>query len=345
MGADVTGTESHETVVQLIGAWALAACSPAEEEVVEAHLSACPACAREARELREAAADLGGAYLRPPPGSLARLRAAARGRRPPAAAAPAYAAPYAAQVAALDVLLSDLAAEDWHRIAAYGELTVHDLLAHLAATDGVVAAGLGLPVQPPVEPGETLAARTAAVLRRERARSAEQTRHSWRAQADAVCRALVGHPARGPATVALGRPLPLADALTARAFETWIHGEDIAAATGRPAVPPLPEHVRPMADFAARVLPRVLSRRVAPPHDGHVRLHLTGAGGGTWTVPLDPAVPAAVRPAAVVTLDAVEFCRLAADRRDPGQVAVEVRGDVAVAREFLAAVPALAAVP
>jgi uncharacterized protein (TIGR03083 family) len=343
----VTDTQSHETVVRLIGAWALDACPPAERELVEAHLSTCPACARESRELREAAADLGGAYLRPPAGSLARLRAAATGRRPAATATPGYAAPYAAQVAALDLMLSDLSPGDWQRIAAYDELTVRDLLVHLAATDGLVAAGLGLPVQPPVEPGRSLAARTEAVLRFEQGRSPEQTRRSWRAQADAVCRALLGHPSPGTATVSLGRPLPLADALTARAYETWIHGEDIAAAAGRPAVPPLPAHVRPMADLAARVLPHVVSRRIAAPHDRHLRLQLTGAGGGTWTVPLDPAatLPATARPAAVVTLDVVEFCRLAGDRRDPGRIAVQVTGDTALAREFLAAVPAMAPVP
>jgi uncharacterized protein (TIGR03083 family) len=343
----MTDTASHETVVHLIGAWALDACSPAEQQLVEAHLGTCPACAREARELREAAADLGGAYLQPPAGSLARLRAAAPGRRRPASAAPEYAAPYAAQVAALDLLLSDLAPGDWHRIAAPGELTVRELLAHLAATDALVAAALGLPVQPPVEPGEKVAARTAAVLRFERGRTPEQTRRSWRTQADALCRALMGHPSPGTTTVTLGRPLALADALAARAFETWIHGEDIAAAAGRPAVPPLPEHVHRLADIATRVLPRVLSRRITPPHDRYVHLHLTGAGGGTWTVPLDPAatVSATVRPAAVITLDVIEFCRLAADRRDPGRLAVEVRGDTALAREFLAAVPAMAPVP
>jgi len=342
----VTDTESHETVIHLIGAWALDACSTEEEKLVEDHLSTCSDCAREARELREAAADLGGAYLRPPVGSLARLRAAAPGRRRPATATAAYAMPYAAQVAALDLLLSDLAPEDWHRIG-YGELTVRDLIAHLAAVDGLVAAGLGLPVQPPVAPGENPAERTEAVLRFERGWPAEQIRRSWRAQADAVCRSLVGHPSPGTATVDPGDPLSLPDTLAARAFETWIHGEDIAAATGRPAVPPLPEHLHPLADVAARVLPRVISRRIAPPHDRYVRLRLTGDGGGTWTVPLDPAVtaPAAVRPAVVIALDVVEFCRLAANRRDPGRIAVEVQGDAALAREFLAAVPALAPVP
>ncbi|MFI7543474.1 maleylpyruvate isomerase family mycothiol-dependent enzyme [Actinoplanes sp. NPDC049599] len=343
----MTGTQHHETVVHLIGAWALNACSPAERELVEAHLGTCPACARESRELREAAADLGGTYLRPPAGSLARLRAAATGRRPAAIRTPEYAAPYAAQVAALELMLSGLAPGDWQRIAAYEQLTVRDLLAHLSAVDGLVAAGLGLPVQPPVEPGQTLLARTEAVLRFEQGRSPEQTLRSWRSQADALCRSLGECPPAGTATVSLGRALPLADAMTARAYETWIHGEDIAAATGRPAVPPLPEHVHPMADLAARVLPRVVSRRIAAPHDRHLRLHLTGAGGGTWTVPLDPAAPAvaSARPAAVLTLDVVEFCRLAGDRRDPGRIAVGVTGDAALARDFLAAVPAMAPVP
>ncbi|MDI6105475.1 maleylpyruvate isomerase family mycothiol-dependent enzyme [Actinoplanes sp. NEAU-A12] len=339
--------DNHETVVHLIGAWALDACSTVEEKLVESHLGTCPACTEEARGLREAAAGIVDDHLRPPAGARARLLSAARSRRRPAPAAPAYAAPYAAQIAALELLLSDLAPEHWRRIAADGELTVHDLLAHLAATDGLVAAAVGVPVQPPTEPGEGAAARTAAVLRRERQRSPEQTMRSWRAQADAVCHALLaGHPSPGSVTVDLGWPLPLADALTARAFEIWIHREDIAAATGRRTVTPLPEHLHPMADLAVRLLPRVTSRRVAPPLDRYVRWRLTGAGEA-WTVPLHPSmpVPAVVRPAAVLTLDVVEFCRLVGGRRDPARIAVEIEGDTTLAREVLAAAPAMAPVP
>jgi hypothetical protein len=57
-------------------------------------------------------------------------------------------------------------------------------------------------------------------------------------------------------------------------------------------------------------------------HHGFAAYHsFQGAGGGTWTVPLDPATAAraAVQPAAVVTLEVAELCRLAADRRDPGR--------------------------
>ncbi|WP_179855641.1 maleylpyruvate isomerase family mycothiol-dependent enzyme [Paractinoplanes atraurantiacus] len=322
----------------LIAAWALNACSPAEAGLVEAHLPTCPDCAREARRLVEVVARLSGADLRPPAGSLARTRSAARRRRPPATATAAYAASYAAQVAALDLLLTDLTAADWRRIAAYGELSVHDLVAHLAATDGLIAGVLGLPVEPL---GDDPATRTAAVLDRERRRNPEQTRRSWRAQADAMCRSAPANPPLGVATTALGPPLCLPDALTARAYETWIHREDITVATGRrPLPPPLPGHVRLMAELAVRFLPQVVSRTA-----GHVRLELTGEGGGTWSVPLGPSLAGVSRPAAVVTLDVVEFCRLAGDRRDPDGVAAEVGGDTGLAREFLAAVPALAVVP
>ncbi|XVU25879.1 maleylpyruvate isomerase family mycothiol-dependent enzyme [Actinoplanes sp. CA-054009] len=331
--------DTHETIRTLLGAWALNACPAEEAALVERHLLACAACAREARGLAEAVAGLGGAGPRPPVGSLRRTCAAALGRRPAATRTPAYAAPYAAQVAALDLLLSDLTAADWGRIAAYGELSVHDLVAHLAATDGLIAGVIGLPVEPL---GDDPATRTAAVVRRERRRSAEQTRQSWRAQADAMCRSVPANPPLGVATTALGAPLCLPDALTARSYETWIHREDIAAATGRRTPPPLAGHVRPMAELAVRFLPQVVSRRVAA-RGRHVRLELTGEGGGMWTVPLGPATVS--RTAAVVRLDVTEFCRLAGDRRAPDDVAAEVGGDAELAREFLAAVPGLAVVP
>jgi len=337
----MTGTSSHEAVVRLLGAWALDACSPEEDDLVRVHLNRCPSCAREAHALREVAAELGGNDLRPPAGTTAAARATAQEIRRPAAAAPAYAAPYAAQVAALDLTLAGLTAEEWRRVAAYGEWTVHDLLAHLAATDSLVAAAVGLAVRPPVEPGTSPIARTTVALHRERRRPVEETRRSWRAQADALCGQLARRPSLAAGEVRLERTMPVPDALVARAFETWVHASDIAAVTGRPTVPPLPEHLHPMADLATRMLPYVLGRRVAAPGDRYVRLHLTGAGGGTWNVPLAPGV-AWTGPAAVLTLDTVEFCMLAGDRRHPGRVRAEIRGDEALGREVLAAAPGLA---
>jgi uncharacterized protein (TIGR03083 family) len=338
----MTGTDSHEAVVELLGAWALDACSAAEDDLVRAHLGRCAACAREGQTLRDVAAALGGGDRRPAAGTAAATRAAAHRIRRPAAAAPAYAAPYAAQVAALDLTLSGLTPGEWRRVAAYGEWTVHDLLAHLAATDSLVAAGVGLDVRPPLAPGTSPVERTAAVLDRERGRPADETRRSWRAQADALCGLLVRRPSLAERQVRLERPTPLPDALVARAFETWVHGSDIAAATGRPTVRPLPEHLHPMADLGARMLPYVLRRRVPAPAGRHVRLHLTGAGGGTWHVPLAPGGPVSRGPAAVLSVDTVEFCMLVGDRRDPARMRPEIRGDEGLARAVLAAAPGLA---
>jgi uncharacterized protein (TIGR03083 family) len=337
----MTDLDRHETVVQLLGAWALNACSPEESDLVRAHLNRCAVCAPEARALRETAGELGGTSLSPPEGMAGRLRDAARQIRRPAAAAPAYAAPYAAQVAALDLMLSDLTVEDWRRVAAYGEWSVHDLVAHLAATDGLLAAALGVAVRPPVKAGENPVSRTAAVLDVERRRPAEQTRRYWRAQADDVCDKLLRHPSLATDTVKVGWRLLVPDAVVGRAFETWIHAADIAAATGRPSVAPLPEHVHQMADLSARLLPRVLARRAASPRPLEVRLHLTGAGGGTWTVPFVPDGSTGLAPAAVATIDVLEFCRLVGGRRDPDRISVDIRGDTAAAREMLAAAPGL----
>ncbi|SNY37400.1 maleylpyruvate isomerase family mycothiol-dependent enzyme [Paractinoplanes atraurantiacus] len=319
---------THDAVAELIGAWALDACPPDETELVEEHLASCDTCAVEAAALREAAADLGGAYLRPPAHSLSRLLAAAPAK-----------SPYGTQVAALDLLLSDLTPVQWQR-PALGELTVRELVAHLAATDSLVAHALGLPTAPPMPaPPPSPAARTEAVLRFEENRSPSQTHRAWRSQADEIAKASTS---AGAVMVKLSRTFPLEDALTARAYETWIHREDIASATGRPPMPPLPTHIHPMADLAARVLPRVVSRAVASSEA--VRLHLTGPGGGTWTVPLDPA-SAMTSPATAITVNVVDFCRLAANRQAPSQLAITIEGDIPLAHAFLAAVPSMAPVP
>ncbi|MFC7534509.1 maleylpyruvate isomerase N-terminal domain-containing protein [Actinoplanes sp. GCM10030250] len=303
----------HETISQLIGAWAVDACSPEEASLVQAHLPGCTICTGEAHTLRATAT----ALLTPAPAGLReRLHAAMPLRRRPAPRAPGYAKPYAAQVAALDLLLSALGSGEWQLIAAYERMTVRDLLAHLMEVDGVVAGALGLPV------------RTTPSL------------DSWREQAEAVCRALPHEPDNG-VTVKLGRRMTVADALLARAFETWIHTEDIAGATGSPTVTPLPSHLHPMADLAVRMLPAVTGRVVT---GRSISLHLTGEGGGRWTVPVS-AGPVVSESDAGVTVDVVEFCRLVGDRREPSLLDVEISGDPVLAREWLAAVPALAPYP
>jgi hypothetical protein len=78
----------------------------------------------------------------------------------------------------------------------------------------------------------------------------------------------------------------------------------------------------------------------APPRSA--RLVLVGPGGGDWTIA--PAVhDAGARraPEATVTMDAVEFCYLLGNRRDPDAVPHRVEGDPAVAATLLRAATSL----
>jgi hypothetical protein len=147
---------SHQELMSLLGAWALAACSPEEAESVEAHLNDCVACADEALRLRNAAT------LLEPQRSLdldPRLRfhvlEGCLARRPARLPVPSWAAPYDAEAARLDALLNDITGEEWRapvtlRWYAGGawewrSTTVGGVLDHLLAVDGLLARAVGLP--------------------------------------------------------------------------------------------------------------------------------------------------------------------------------------------------------
>jgi hypothetical protein len=133
--------------------------------------------------------------------------------------------------------------------------------------------------------------------------------------------------------------LPLSALLVARAFELWVHENDVRAAAGLPASVPDASALRQMTDLAARMLPYAADRTgVREPVDLH--LVLTGPGGGTWdvTVGQGPSDPV---PVTIVT-DAVGFCRLAASRVTPAELELHVTGDPGRAAGVLAAASALA---
>jgi len=132
------------------------------------------------------------------------------------------------------------------------------------------------------------------------------------------------------------RPAPLRDALVQRAFETWIHRDDIARLVGRPPSPPPPEQVRRIAALAVRSLPGALrAHRVWAPGRA-VRVVLSGPGGGEWAVPLGHEPAEASRMAATIATDAVEFCLLVAHRRGVDELPHAVTGEPALAARVLA---------
>src|SRR6266540_7499658 len=130
----------------------------------------------------------------------------------------------------------------------------------------------------------------------------------------------------------------LREVYLARAFETWIHADDIRGALGRPPRPPQPWHLAPLADLHVRSLPAALavSGRAHPGRTATVRL--TGPGGATWHIPLAPLAPGppAAEPDVTVTADVLDYCYAAANRRDTDTVPRTVEGDQALADDLFA---------
>jgi uncharacterized protein (TIGR03083 family) len=342
-------SDGHAAVTELLGAWALDACSAEETAAIEDHLAGCSSCAAEAAHLGRVATGLATTVATPPPARLrdAVLAAAMAGR--PAAGEEASSG-YATWVERFDTLLGSLTPEQWRERVVH-DLTVQDLVAHLIATDELLVAQLGpgmaeTPVEPSELDGALPARRSAASIGEHRGRPPERTRAAWRAQADRLLR-----DARSDTPGALDRQVRLADprlprqplrtALVQRLFETWIHVDDVRGLLGRPPAPPSERQVALIVAFGVRLLPAALRLAGADRPDRSARLVLVGPGGGDWTIaPAGEDAPARP-PDATVTMDALEFCYLLGNRRDPDSVRHRVEGDPAVAATLLRATTTL----
>jgi hypothetical protein len=142
-----------------------------------------------------------------------------------------------------------------------------------------------------------------------------------------------------------GAPLPIGDHLLARMLETWVHTDDAAQVVGVRLPHPVPEHLYRAADFCARLVPWTMLLSGMEASGRHLRLSLTGPGGGEWYVPLgvaDQATPYQGQPVDTwITCDVVEFCFLLGGRRPLETFEVSVEGDAALAHDVLVAAPAL----
>ncbi|WP_343235181.1 maleylpyruvate isomerase N-terminal domain-containing protein [Streptomyces sp. SID10853] len=364
---------SHRVLKSLLGAWALVACSPEETEAVEDHLTDCAPCADEALRLRDAVSLLHTERnLDLDPLLRSRVLQGCLGRRPARIPVPVWAAPYDAETARLDALLNDFGKAEWHapvrlkwyegEQAASQRTTVAGVIGHLLTVDGLVASALGLGddpdgtlgAEPPLSPAERTRRYWAAL-----ATPPDRTiREPWREQSHTLIRTVSFAGQDAPATaVPYGEfSLPLRDALLDRAFECWVHAEDIADAVDYPYDPPASSHLNLMIDLAARMLPATLAGRrrsgLASPPRGPVpegrpgrslRLEIEGAGGGDWYIPLDS--PAATgspdHSVAHVALDGVEFGRLAAGHVEPEEAVAGQEGDREAIRDVLFAAAAL----
>ncbi len=320
-------------VEELLGAYALDACEPEDAVAVEALLARRPDLAREAAQLADAAVWIGATETLEPPPTLRRavfgnprLGRVRADHDPPARLYEAEAERLARELDLLDADQDEVRTE---------------LVAHLAAQESLLARSVGRPVEPDVDI-EDIEGRTAAYVERFAAAPYAEVVAYWRRAVDQV-RVWSDDPAARDATVPwLGLDLKRDNLLIARAFENWIHRDDLRRVRGRPSLPPPPPEMHLMAVMSIQTLPFGLfaSNRS---HPGRLaRVVLTGEGGGDWTVPLGPDVDRAAKPDVTLTTDVVDWCLLAGERLSAEQLRHRVVGDVGLAADLVAAAPAFA---
>ena len=235
-------------------------------------------------------------------------------------------------------LLGALSDEGWKTEALRG-LDVQGLVGHMIGVEHDTHRALaGDPAVADAEHVES----TQDWAVRQAARSPALTRDEWRRAAEVtveLARAADGDP-EGRLAVH-GMRLPLGDLLVVRAFELWVHENDIRRAVGLPPSVPDPPVLRMMSDLAARMLPYAAARMGLHPVDVH--LVLTGPGGGTWDVAIGQGAGGAPGQEGVaIVADAVGFCRLAANRVTPAELGPHITGDEGRAVSVLAAASTLA---
>jgi len=242
-------------------------------------------------------------------------------------------------------LLSTLSEQGWKTGALRG-LDVQGLVGHLTGvehdTHRALAGDAAVADAEHVESTQGLAVRQAG-------RSPAQTLDEWRLAADhtlELVRAADGDLAAGGCSDRIavhGFRLPLGDLLVVRAFELWVHDNDIRRAVGLPPSVPDPPVLRLMSDLAARMLPYAAARMGLHPVDVH--LVLTGPGGGTWDVAIGQGAAdqeGTRQESLAIVADAVGFCRLAANRVTPAELGPHITGDEGRAVSVLTAASTLA---
>lgn len=332
---------------ELLGAYALDACEPADAAAVEEYLGRDPGAADEAMRLRNAAVWIGATEtLRPPDALRSSVLDEARARRRAARYTEAIEL-YEQEIKRFDALVQTLDASA-REVRAPNGLRAGDLVAHMAAMESMLAAEIGHPTAPDVtvtDPDE----RTVIFIQRYHD-DPDGARRMWRASVDTLL-----HWARtdgdvGDVTIPwLGVVMPCADVLVARAFETWIHADDLRRAQALAPAPPPANSLRRMGDLSARVLQPALVAGGRGRSGSTARLVLTGEGGGSWTVPCGPdeivdLSDEPLLPDVTVIADVVEWCLMVGERLDASDLRVSIEGDRELGAALIAVAPAFATV-
>lgn len=242
-------------------------------------------------------------------------------------------------------LAAELRAAEWDRPTDLPGWSVRDVVAHVAAVESEL---LGEELPPPLQSygphvrdefGRHMEDGVAArrdraphVLVAELAAAVDRRLPQMRAMS------LDDPPLRVPA----GQQWDSETLLRNRAFDVWMHEQDVRRAVGRPGNldGPGAELTRLVLE---RALPILVAKRAGAQPGQSVRLTTTGAVATDVLVALGPDGRAGVvadgtgsLPTAAVELDWEALVRLAGGRAEPDEVSVRVEGDRALADRLLA---------
>jgi uncharacterized protein (TIGR03083 family) len=323
-------------VEALLGAYALDACDLDEMLAVESALARRPDLAMEAERLSHVATWIAAIEAVEPPRRLSEnVLVAARARRE-GPADPAVDL-YLSETERFELAVEALPPDAYGTVTPNG-LSAHDLVVHMASQESLFAQDLGVPTLPDTDTAG-IVERTHELLPRFAGDNLDAPLALWRDSIEANRAWAAEHAGETGQRGGLG--LTRHDALVVRAFEAWIHGDDLRRVAGLDASPPPPRHLAIMSEFASRVLPLALGVAGRTRDGKTARLVLTGDGGGDWLLAMGAGEPASV-PDVTLTADVVDWCLLVGDRLAPTEIPCLIAGDAALGDDLLAAAPALA---
>jgi uncharacterized protein (TIGR03083 family) len=235
-------------------------------------------------------------------------------------------------------LLSGLAPDDWHA-PVLRDLDVQGLVGHLTGVERDMQRALQ--GDPGVADADHVAS-TQPAATAQLGREPKHTQADWRQEVDqtlSLARQSVG---AGVVLSMHGMRLSLDALLIVRAFELWTHENDVRRVPGLSASVPDPSTLTLMTDLAVTLLPHGARRTQTVPTAVDLHLVLTGAGGGTWDIPLGNRDAEGNAEDVVLVTDAVDFCRMVANRVDRKTLELHAAGAPAHVEGILAAAASLA---
>lgn len=235
-----------------------------------------------------------------------------------------------------DAILSlDLTDEEWETPTDLPGWTARDVLAHLVHLERVLVvgddqdvAGGGTTVQPDY---------TEAGVAARRHHPAGELRAELAELVHARARALADLPEDGsqpaPGTPG-GVAWSLETLLRNRAFDMWVHEQDIRRAVGRPGNLDSPGAVL-TTNMLAAALPIIVARRAKAPAGAAVRVVVTGPVAVDTTIVVGEdgrARPGDAEPTTTITMDTETFTVLGTGRLTLADVTLEIAGDEPLGR-------------